>query len=395
MAEELFNSNAMDEVAATAAEIEQSIVKGLEWLAGQQNPDGSWGTSDLVARTGLAVLKFETRAIETGFTSPFDPAYPYHTNVEDGLNFIFSQAQYISIDAQPHGNPDVIGDGKGLYFNAGGHNNYTAGIALMAVAGSTTPDRTVTIPGDIAPITYGKAAQYLADYLAWAQTDTGFGRGGWDYSYHDDSGDRSDNSISGWVVTGLIFAESPVFKFNTIIPAFVKSELNLWIDYIQNKIAASTDEGGSGYDSPTYWVNILKTGSLIQQLAFVGDPLASQRVQKAIDYIVRHWNDPTGEGPGLPGWNGTPAEYQATFTMMKGLTSYGVDIIGQNINWFDEVSTVIVDQQNADGSWPISPWSGDMILSATWALLTLEKASPVIIIPGNRGIDFNQIELEF
>ena len=58
----------------TPEEIEQAIVDGLAWLAGMQLPDGSFGYSiddcDRVAYTALAVLKFETRAIELGLIEP-------------------------------------------------------------------------------------------------------------------------------------------------------------------------------------------------------------------------------------------------------------------------------------------------------------------------------------
>lgn len=386
-------SSAYDEVAATAADIAASVDKGVQWLAGHQNPDGSFGGSNPLAKTGLAVLKLETYALEHGFSTPFDPAYPYHENVQNGLNFIFNNAKFITISNQTHivngnpviDNPDVIGDHRGIYFNVGNTDNYTAGIALMAVTGSTTPTRTVGV-GPAAGIDYKTFAQYLVDFLAWGQTDTGFGRGGWTYSYQDNSGPRSDNSVSGWVVTGLVFAESPTFKFMNIIPQFVKNELNIWINYIQDPVS-----GGSGYTAPTEFVNILKTGSLIQQMAFVGDPASSARVQKAVNYIANNWNQPDGL-LGI-GWKGNPADYQATFTTAKGLDAYAINIIGGNINWFDDISTVIVAQQNPDGSWPINDWSDDPVLSSDWALLTLERVSPVIVVT-TRGVDFRNLKVE-
>ena len=83
--------------AATPAEIEAAIEDGLVWLADQQggagpgNGDGSWVGLYNVARTGLAVLKFETHAAFMGL-NPLDPAYVYSSNVADGLNFIFNSA---------------------------------------------------------------------------------------------------------------------------------------------------------------------------------------------------------------------------------------------------------------------------------------------------------------
>ena len=53
-----------------------------------------------VARTGLAVLKLESRAFET-VKDPFDPGYKYSQNVAAGLNYLFSQAVIESIEMQP------------------------------------------------------------------------------------------------------------------------------------------------------------------------------------------------------------------------------------------------------------------------------------------------------
>lgn len=67
--------------AVTEEEIELSIESGLDWLVPLQNLAdsdsplyGSWGDEDMVARTGLAVLKLESHALETG-KDPFDAGY--------------------------------------------------------------------------------------------------------------------------------------------------------------------------------------------------------------------------------------------------------------------------------------------------------------------------------
>ena len=144
--------------AATEEQIEESIENGITWLVAQQenNPeaDGSWpgyyGPSDM-ATTGLAVLKLEHRAYELGYESPFDPAYPYHQNVIDGLDYIFGVLKKTYIDDQDHtlgasgtvDDPDYpydgTGNGKGVY----SHQNYSCyetGIVLAAVSASGTPN---------------------------------------------------------------------------------------------------------------------------------------------------------------------------------------------------------------------------------------------------------------
>jgi len=80
----------------------------------------------------------------------------------------------------------------------------------------------------------------------------------------------------------------------------VFTELNIWIDYIQNDVDGDIDDGGSGYEAPWDWVNILKTGNLLQQMSLVGDTTATPRVQAAVDYMETHWNDANQD----PGWKG-------------------------------------------------------------------------------------------
>lgn len=357
---------AMPALAATPEEIEQSIVDGLAWLVGVQNTDGSWGGSYRIACTGFAVMKLEDRAFELGYDSPFDPAYPYNANVIDGLNYLFRNAYTIPISPQLAGNPDTNSNNIGVYITSG-YYIYDTGIALTAIARSRSPSRTVNTSGTVNGWTYAQVVQDMVDYLAWAQTDSGLGRGGWRYSPNYPS---SDNSISGYAVLGLDFAESSVF--GSTVPAFVKSELNIWIDYIQNDVNADTYDGGSGYSLPYQMVNILKTGNLIYQMAFYGDTETTQRVIDAVDYIERYWSHPSAD----PGFR--PHHYQAMYCLMKGFERMGIETInvgGSDIDWFDEISTIIVNSRNPNGSWPSDYWA-DYFFSTGWALLTLEKVTP-------------------
>lgn len=374
----MFAAIATPASAATKEEIQEAVDDGVAWLAAQQNPDGSWG--DLyspVAKTAFAVKKLEHYAVDTkygyGLDSPFDPAYPYADNVTRGLNYLFANANTINISVQPAGDPDTNGNGIGVYFvSAGGyHSTYETGIALMAIVESTTPDRVVDVPGS--PVdgwTYEDVAQDTVDYLAWGQTDSGYGRGGWNYAEMDNAGDRSDNSNTGYAVLGLLYAESELpYGFEIPIPQFVKDELNIWVDYIQ-----CNTTGGSGYDSdPCGWNNILKTGNLLFEMAFVGDTKEAQRVQDAVAYIVSHWDD-ANQDPGWKGASGETSHYQAIYCAMKGFEVLRIDEI-DGIDWEADFSDALVAQQNPDGSWSADYW-GDEILGTEWALLALEKIAP-------------------
>lgn len=369
--------------AATPDEIEAAIDAGLEWLASHQNADGSWGASDRAARTGLAVLKFETHATFMGM-SPFDPAYIYSSNVEAGLGYILDNCHEVAIGPQDGNDPDTNGNGIGVKAHDPSsvhHEMYETGIVLMAISASQSPDRVVA-SGSQTGRFYREVAQDIVDFIAWAQYDApNCYEGGWRYqaNYHD-----SDNSISGYVTLGLHYAVSgPPWGFGLTVPAWVYTQLNTFIDNVQDPVDGEQSDGGSWYVPCSWaWVNILKTGNLLSEMALVGDTQATGRVQDALDYMERHWND----GNADPGWkwswnpagpSGKP-HYQACFTTMKGFQALGIDEIevgGSPVNWYDEMADAIVKSQNADGSWPADYW-GDSQLSTCWAMLTLQKAAP-------------------
>ncbi|UCC32852.1 MAG: hypothetical protein JSW53_03360, partial [Candidatus Bathyarchaeota archaeon] len=371
--------------AATEEEIELAIEAGMVWLAGQQNPDGSWGDWSEVARTGFAVLKFETHAIRQCI-DPLDPGYMYYDQVRNGLDYIFDNAWTISVGPQPAGDPDTDGDGIGVYFVSPGdsHRTYETGIAMMAIAASTHPEMVVNVPGSsVDGWTYEEVLCDAVDYLAFGQNDAGPERGGW--GYMENYVGFSDNSNTGYAVLGLAYAEAPTIDsktgFGCTVPEFVRDELNVWIDYIQNDVDGDTNDGGSGYEHPENWVNILKTGNLLFEMAFVGDTADAPRVIDAVDYIERHWNDANPD-PGWKGWPGNPAHKQAMYTTMKGFEALGIDTImvgATEVDWFDEMSTVLVDQQKLDGSWDWDEW-GDELLGTEWALLTLQKVTIIPVI---------------
>ena len=375
------NINFSLEAIVTRPTIEASIVDGVAWLASQQNPDGSWGTYYKVTKTALAVLKLITHAHDLG-VPPLDlQQYEYSSNVSAGLNYLFSRAFITQINPQTAGNPDNNGNGTGVYFYSpdyppGSHHpydTYEAGITLMALAAdSSFAGMMVNVPGSMVNgWLIEDVVQDTVDYLAWGQTDTGSGRGGWNYVATNNSGPRSDQSNTGWVTLGLMYAED----FGSTVPIFVMNELDFWINYIQADTIGGPDDGGSYYTGPadgmTPLTNILRTGNLLQQMAFVGDNLTTPRVQNALDFMARYWDDTSGRS-----WIGNPVCYHAAYTAMKGLEQIGAATLG-SIDWFADLTGDIMSQQSAGGSWPVSCFDdGDRILSTVWALLTLQKEVP-------------------
>jgi len=410
--------------SATEAEIEQAIADGVAWLVAQQSTvDGSWPAYwENVATTGLAVLKLEIMAYELGYDSPFDTEYDYHQNVIDGLDYLFTQLLTVEIGTQDHSagatgtvdDPDTNSNGIGVY--AHGHSYpfdvYDTGIVLSAISASGTPDRIVGVLGSIVDgRKYKDIAQDMVDWLAWAQADTGVGQGGWEYKATDNGAGKwpedpnavssfgPDNSNSGYAVLGLAYAQD----FGCAIPQWLKTMLNAYITNIQDPVDGDSNDGGSWYTpySTSIGVNILKTGNLIFEMAFVGDTPTTPRVLDALDYLSRHWGDASGTNL-PPGWDGDPAQYQAMFCTMKGLEYMGVDVF-DSIDWYADFSDAIVAQQykvaGPDyGSWQSSSGRGNPTIITEWALLVLEKVSPppptisadIDIKPGSWPNPFNK-----
>ena len=374
--------------AATGEEIETSIEAGIDWLVSVQNPDGSWGPAggDQFGTTGLILAKLQDRAFELGYDGPFDPAYPFNGNVTAGLDFLFLYANTVAIANQPAGDPDTDGDGLGVYV---GNRIYDTGILMMAIAAGRDPAQVVAT-GPLAGWTYTDVLQDLADWMAYAQTDTGDGRGGWWYDAVDNGGPDSDQSNSGYALLGLSYARAPLYGYESNIPGFVATELNYWIDYIQNDVGVGDPQydGGSAYYpgyGTEYWVNSLKTGNLLTQMAFVGDAPSDTRVVDALNYIGRHWNSDWVQGWGK---NDT-VQYQATYCVMKGLETMGIPLDGVPgvADWYQDIADAILADQNGDGSWPAGNpayvWPDGSVyytvsaeLGSVWALLTLERFAP-------------------
>lgn len=393
-------------LAATDIEIETAIQNGTAWLAAQQTAGGNWPHYGYpVATTCFALTKLQERAYELGYPSPFDPAYDYSDNVVAGWQYVlvhnsrtFSEAP---LDVQDHtggatgtdDNPDVNGNGYGVYFrDDGNHDIYTTGVCLMALYASGTPHRPndggLDYNDDSSPDTYLELAQEAVEWLAWAQNDGGAGEGSWYYWPSDNyAAYPFDGSIGGYAALGLALGEA----FGATVPQWVKTEMEYAFINMQC-YNGSSEDGGMSYNSPCQWVNQYKTGHLLWGLGFVGIAPSDQRFMDALAYIETNWRI-ANDDPGW-GYNLAVADYQAMFVLMKAFEALNIELIDTNgdavrdNDWFNEgqpatpaedFATVIVAQQNADGSWPaVCNW-GTAELCTTWALLTLERNIPKFI----------------
>jgi hypothetical protein len=283
---------------------------------------------------------------------------PYVETVQRGLNYLLANTRAHTILAQPAGDPDMNHNGIGLGCYTDDYSSmYECGITLMTFASSKSPGR-IAATGDATWVkgrTYADIVQDMVDYLAFGQTDEDWGRGGW--RYYANFG-MSDNSCSQWPVIGMEAAET---TFGISAPPFVKSELNYWIDYIQND-----DSGGSGYTTPDEWVNIAKTGGLLCEMKFYGDNSSTPRALAAWNYIGANWNsDPEHFD-----------SYYAMYSVMKGFRLMGIGSLPDGTDWYGDdfhgYAPYLVSLQDGSGSWGGGRYSSHP-LSSAWALLTLQE----------------------
>ena len=342
-------------VRPTSTEIGEVIERGLAWMAATQESNGSWSGTYTLGNTASVVLAFEDEGHFPGSGST------YAEVVEKGLDYIFSEAEILTpLPVQDAGNPDSDGDGQGVYFSDDSQT-YETGLCLMAIVASNTPNRVVTT-GPCTGWTYYEVVVDIVDWFAYGQNEVGNGRGGWRYAPNSVN---SDNSAAQWPVLGMIAAE----QWGIYAPEWVKTELNFWIDYIQNDT-----NGCAGYTSPGD-TNVSRTGALLVMLYWIGDEAdESVRIQNAISCIENRWEDPPSNDDGNKG------QTYAMFAVYKGLSLLGVDtldVVEPDNDWWLDYCEYIVNSQ-VDVGTDQGYWNG----SKSWYSNSLTTAWYVVISQG-------------
>jgi hypothetical protein len=378
---------------------------------GYEQPYGYWVDSYYgyhVAATGTSVDAFQLHG--HGVNGDFNND-PYVETVQRAFNYLLCYTYAYAIGLQPAGNPDTNGNGIGLVINYtsnlyDGRQTYIGGICMTALASSGAPGRVAPVGGDyVYGRTFGDIVQDMVDFFAWGQVDSGSGRGGWRY-YANYGG--SDMSTTQWPPLAMLAAEQ---NMGANVPQFVRDELIYFLDYTQNTDSSEAN-GAFGYDGPWSMLNIIKAAAGIICHEFVGTPLTDSRVERAIGYIYRHWND-TGSS-----WDDQQllGNSYGMYGVMKGFripepdiaraTEYDYVAGGQTANTFDwyytpcnqtqqGLASYTVSTQQADGSWDDTVGAnpvGDAFCTG-WRILVLLKgvtiAPPVAVICDSDEQEYN------
>lgn len=382
--------------AATDDQKKASIDNALAWLASGQTVDGKWSTETNlfyydVAATSSSILSFLESGHAAGVPVILN-GHNYGDVVGRGLSYLFKQAQLYPISSQSAGDPDSDGNGYGVKFLPGSddaNDIYVASFALAAIAATGTPEAVVKY-GALKGWTYRQVVQNTVDFLAYSQNDVSCGssRGGWGSSANFG---ESDNSISSWPAWALAYAD----KMQVVFPQFVSTELRQWIEYIQYYDGSGSGfDGSSGYTSTLFLNNESKTGGLLSEMLLAGYSVTDQRVQAALSYLGRNWQNEIQ--PAVDYWNGNFGHPYAMFSIYQGLAAMigiddtqslislhpeGVIDSGDVWNWWEDYCEWIVSQQQVAGQW-YGTLYWNQALATPWNIITL-TGSPIY----TRGVD--------
>lgn len=183
--------------------------------------------------------------------------------------------------------------------------------------------------------------------------------GGWRYN---PSYTTSDHSVHQWGVLGLYEA----YEFLGL-----PRNDTTWENARRYLTTTQNDDGGWGYELGGSYGSMTAAG--MWSSFYCGIPSSDSGTQKALNWIANNYT-----------WDGNPGKgswlryYQ--YTMAKALTLNGkravVDANGVSHDWYKELSTKLLAEQQDDGRWTGGEWGyeGDELVTA-YVLLILELGS--------------------
>ena len=299
-------------------QVENSVIKALNWLTKDQNGDGSWGKNSKGAMTGFALL-----------------CYLGHCELTDSPEYGEAVAKGIKYLVE-------LGDEKDGWLYVTNHKHgsaYAHGIASYALAeayGMTEKDF-------ILPV-LKKAIQRIVN---GQKTD-----GGWVYMVERpgndnlrfvDFGDKgsSDTSVSGWQFQALKAAYNTGAVFPGIEDALEASIKNFYRVY-------SNKNGSFGYKNRSHTTQsnhkLTGVGSLGLQSWKFGHPSQEERkdtLQKAMQHILK--NNLSMD------YNSADANLYSWYYDAQALFNYGGSFWAA---WNRKMEPMLLNSQLADGSWP-------------------------------------------
>jgi hypothetical protein len=303
---------------AADKEVQQALVKALDWLASRQQKDGSWSQYE-TAYTGLSLMAFiGAKCVQKD----------YSVNINGAINYL--KSKYKPISKFPEGSKD------GAYYGGqlGSDNMYEHAIATLglieALVDLNDPSLEPIAQDAINLIIRSQNTEHKPETLGGPFKPDSKYYGGWRYN---PGSTNSDLSVSGWQILTLKAAVNAGFS----VPDYVFPAAAGFVRSLQGK-----KDGSFLYDSPGESGNSCARAGMgalsLQLCGFPQDPAIPPALRFMQDNAPR-WNI---EQPG----NGYPFYYWYYGTRAMFLSG------GDDWRiWKDWMCRFLVDHQNGDGSW--------------------------------------------
>ncbi len=418
-----------------------AVDEGLWYLHKIQNADGSWNSSTTGQPIAASSGALQAMQINGHLRIGNQRVDPFATDVDLGLNALFTQMRANSItqsgineasngvitfnnggNASLSYNVDSNSNGISIDANIGSPTSnyppYLTGMMMDALAATTEPLGLANNSGSSAMVngTDYVRGRFITDleqdmidqYAAGQQNN-----GGWRYSWTYGS---SDNSISQWAAIGMGAAQDTL---GIPIPPQIKTEDLYWLSQSQNTTTnTGTNYGCFGYgsSSPLYsqgsgdWSHA-ETPSGLVQLDFDDIPTTDNRWQIGEHWIADNW-PPTNEN-----------SFYALYAMVKAMRLAKPSQVtqlqrtnGTTFDWYNDethlsasgwnaptgVRPYLVGLQAANGSWDGTQGLGSDIgteIATAWGVIMLTPSlfvqPPVAVVSGpsvwafDRQVRFN------
>ncbi len=344
-----------------ANETRAALNRGLDWLAAQQKPDGSWSSPDYPALTGLALWSF-ARSEEPARKAVAARA-----------------AKYILTCVQTNGG--IYRDVPGR--KGGGLSNYNTAICMTALHALRDPA--------LAPVIL-RARAFLAggQHFGGDNYNGGFG-------YDRDTGRAYTDLLNTFYAAEAMYQTADVEDVRAKGEARVDinwAETVKFIERMQNKPESGDENAGGFFYNPTdpkagattnaqgvvvfrSYGSITYAGMLALIYANVGRD--DVRVKSAMDWAAKHWT--LEENPGM----GADGVYFFYNILSRSLSASGRDVIPQTgntlLNWREELAKKLIKIQRVDEKTGHGYWQNDSgrysendpVLVTAYSLLALES----------------------
>ncbi|MFI4873719.1 MAG: prenyltransferase/squalene oxidase repeat-containing protein [Blastopirellula sp. JB062] len=337
------------------ADFDQAISSAINFLATQQNADGSFSESSPIGVTGLCAAGI----LEHGRTAD-DPV------VKKALTYLES---------------NVKEDG-GIYSEGSHHKNYETSLSVLAFAAANKDGR------------YDKLLAGADKFLKGIQWDASEEKeesdpfyGGAGYGGHK----RPDLSNTAFMMEALkATGNGPEDEAMQKALIFVSRCQNLESEHNASKFPAKNPDGGFYYtiaaggssqagETPNGGLRSYAsmTYAGLKSMIYAGVDKDDPRVKAAVAWLSKHYS--LDENPGM----GQQGLFYYYVTYAKALDAFGqeefVTADGDKHRWREELRKELLGRQQKDGSWvnKTTRWmEGNPQLVTGYTLLALQYAKP-------------------